>query len=469
MSNQTSPSSTHSRSPYAVLIAVGIGTFMSALDGSVVNTTLPIITRNLNSSLASSEWVVTVYLLVLSGLLLSFGRLGDLQGHKRTYMAGFAVFLVASTLCGMAQNVPMLVAFRALQAIGAAMLSANSPAIITKSFPARRRGQALGLQATMTYMGLTIGPSLGGWLAEAFSWRAVFYINIPVGLIAFLLSLRFIASDRPDHSTERFDWQGAVAFMAGLSLLLFGLNQGHALGWLSPVILSSLLVSALILIGFVYLEGRLPSPMLDLSLFSNATFSGSALSAVLNYVCLYTITFLMPFYLLQGRGFRPSEAGLLLTAMPIVMAVAAPISGILSDRIGTRLPGLVGLFMMALGLWSLSTLGAETTRLGIAWRLGLVGLGTGIFISPNTSALMGAAPLPRQGIAAGIQATSRNLGMVLGVGLAGAIFTSLSGAMAPPNPTAIIYAARMAFLAATGVALLALVPTLLKPGAGPTA
>ena len=406
---------------------------MSALDGSVVNTLLPVISRSFSpqssSGLASAEvaqveWVVTIYLLVLSGLLLSFGRLGDLRGHKMVYNTGFAIFLVSSALCGLAPSVNALIVFRAIQAIGAAMLSANSPAILTKSFPSRQRGQALGLQATMTYLGLTVGPSLGGWVSDQFSWRAVFYINVPVILIALFLSIRFIPSDKPEKQTEQFDLKGALVFMAGLIALLFALNQGHALGWTSPVILGILIGSMLLIGWFIRLELKHPFPMLDLRLFSSGLFSSSVASAVLNYICVYSIMFLMPFYLIQGQGLSTSQAGLILTSMPIVMAIIAPISGTLSDRYGTRIPTVVGMAILTLGLAWLAGLGPNSSTWQIAIRMGVCGLGIGIFISPNNSALMGSAPRNRQGIAAGILATARNVGMVLGIGLTGAIFTT---------------------------------------------
>jgi EmrB/QacA subfamily drug resistance transporter len=451
-----------SNGKWLVLIAIGIGTFMSALDGSVVNTTLPVITRQLGSTVAASEWAVTIYLLVLSGLLLSFGRLGDMRGHKRVYLAGFGIFVVSSALCGLATSVPMLVAFRGLQALGAAMLSANSPAILTKSFPARQRGQALGLQATMTYLGLTVGPSLGGWLTEAFSWRAVFYINVPVGLLAFLLSLRYIAPDHPGKVSERFDALGALAFMVGLTVLLFGLNQGHALGWGSLPILASLGGALLFLATFVWIEQRSASPMLDLSLFRSWVFSGAVLSAILNYICIYVITFLMPFYLIQGLQLGPAQAGVILTSMPIVMAIVAPLSGTLSDRIGAYWLTIVGMALLAIGMFLLSRLGPDTSLLSIALRLSVAGLGTGVFISPNTSALMGAAPRNRQGIASGIQATARNFGMVLGVGLAGAIFTTIAADAAPGSPE-LFQAIHVSYLAASGVAVLGLLVSLFRP------
>jgi EmrB/QacA subfamily drug resistance transporter len=406
---------------------------MSALDGSVVNTLLPVISRSFSpqsspglasAEVAQVEWVVTIYLLVLSGLLLSFGRLGDLRGHKMVYNTGFAIFLVSSALCGLAPSVNALIVFRAIQAIGAAMLSANSPAILTKSFPSRQRGQALGLQATMTYLGLTVGPSLGGWVSDQFSWRAVFYINVPVILIALFLSIRFIPSDKPEKQTEQFDLKGALVFMAGLVALLFALNQGHALGWTSPVILGILIGSMLLIGWFIQLELKHPFPMLDLRLFSSGLFSSSVASAVLNYICVYSIMFLMPFYLIQGQGLSTSQAGLILTSMPIVMAIVAPISGTLSDRYGTRIPTVVGMAILTLGLAWLAGLGPNSSTGQIAIRMGVCGLGIGIFISPNNSALMGSAPRNRQGIAAGILATARNVGMVLGIGLTGAIFTT---------------------------------------------
>lgn len=444
-----------------VLLAIGISTFMSALDGSVVNTTLPIITQQLGATVASTEWVVTIYLLVISGLLLSFGRLGDLRGHKVVFLAGFAVFLFSSVICGMARSVTTLVVFRAIQALGAAMLSANSPAILTKSFPPSQRGQALGLQATMTYLGLTAGPSLGGWIAEISSWRSVFYINIPVGLIAFLLSLRYVPADRKTMTAEQFDIKGAAAFMVGLVVLLFGLNQGHAFGWTSPVILASLLAAPLILILFYWIERTTSAPMLDLSLFRSLVFSVSVGSAILNYICVYTITFLMPFYLIQGRGFSSSQAGLLLTTMPIVMALIAPLSGTLSDRIGPRIPTIIGMLVLALGLFLMSQFDLSTSVIEIGFYTAIVGLGIGIFISPNNSALMGAAPRPRQGIAAGIMATSRNLGMVLGVGMAGAIYITTTGHAITGE--GITSAVRLSFLTACSLALMGSILTALKP------
>jgi EmrB/QacA subfamily drug resistance transporter len=436
-----------------VLIAVGISTFMSALDTSVVNTVLPVLRDSLGSNVAIIEWVVIIYLLVVSGLLLSFGRLGDLRGHRPVFLVGFVFFVTSSALCGLSQSTSALIAFRALQALGAAMLSANSPAILTKSFPDSQRGQALGLQATMTYLGLTVGPSLGGWLTDQFSWRAVFFINLPVGILALALSYRFVPHDEGKHTDERFDLAGASLFMTGLIALLLGLNQGHAWGWLSWQIVSLIITAVFLLAIFLRTERRVPSPMVDLSLFSNWLFSASVASAILNYVCVYAILFLMPFYLIQGRQFDPSYAGLLLTAMPIMMAIVAPLSGTLSDRVGARLPGTVGMALLAGGMFFLSRLGFQSPTMQIVRALALAGLGIGVFISPNNSALMGSAPRHRQGIAAGVLATARSVGMVLGVGLAGAIFTTVLEQRPTELAGGLFDAVQISFLFTTVVAL----------------
>ena len=449
-----------------IFLAIGIGTFMSALDGSVVNTILPVIRTFFSSDVAAVEWVVVIYLLVVSSLLLTFGRLGDLRGQKTIYVSGFLIFIAASALCGLAPTVTLLIVARGVQAMGAAMLFANAPAILTKAFPPQQRGQALGMQATMTYLGLTAGPSLGGWLAQAYGWRSVFYINVPIGLIAFGLSLAFIQAEKPEAGrSERFDWAGAVLFSAGLVALLLGLNQGHAWGWTSPAILGCL-VSALVLLGvFIRVEARTQDPMLDLSLFRQRIFSAGAASALLNYICLYSVLFLMPFYLIQGRGLNPAQAGLLLTAQPLVMAVAAPLSGSLSDRIGSRLLSTLGMAILAVGLFMLSRLDGSSGNPAILGSLAVTGLGTGMFISPNTSALMGSAPRQRQGIASGILASARNVGMVLGIGLAGAIFTSV---IAVQGDAGLYDAVHLGLLAGAAVAVLGVVVSSTRGGKSPS-
>jgi len=446
---------------WLVLVTIGVGTFMSALDGSVVNTILPILSRELHAGVATIEWVTTVYLLVVSGLLLSGGRAGDLYGHKHLYLGGFALFVVGSALCGMAESARALVALRAVQALGAAALFATAPAILTRSFPPTQRGRAFGALGTFTYLGLTAGPSLGGWLASAFSWRAVFYINVPVGIVAILLASRTIAADRVERPDEHFDFVGAALFTVGLVALMVALNQGHVWGWTGGRTLGLLTFAAIVLAVFIALELRRTHPMLDLTLFKSRVFSGTAASAVLNYASVYSVLFVLPFLLIQGRGLSAQHAGLVLTAQPIVMAIVAPFSGALSDRVGARIPATLGMLLLAGGLVLLASTVASGSLGTIAACLAVIGFGVGIFVSPNNSALMGAAPRNRQGIASGVLATCRNMGMVLGVGIAGAVFTTVLTHSAMPA-VGLVGGVRAALLTASGIALIGALTSALR-------
>jgi EmrB/QacA subfamily drug resistance transporter len=403
------------RTKWAVLAAVGVGTFMSALDASIVSALLPTLRQAFHAGIDEIEWVVTVYLLVVSGVLLIVGRLGDMRGHKDVYVTGFVGFVASSALCGLSRTVGWLVAFRAVQALSAAMLFANAPAILIAAFPPSERGRALGLQAVMTYLGLSVGPPLGGLLATHLGWQAIFYVNVPVGALGFWLSQRNIARDRPAGERPRFDVLGAALFFVGLLALLLALNQGHAWGWSSPSILALLTTAAVVLAGFLAVERRRPEPMLDLSLFRSRVFTGAVASAMLSYVAQFAVLFLLPFYL-QWRGLQADAAGLV-------------ISGALSDRLGTRGPVAIGMSLLSAGLLLLSFVGPFTSMAFVVLGMAVSGLGFGAFVAPNNSRLLGAAPPHRRGIASGVLAGARNVGMVMGVGVAAAIYTTVLARM----------------------------------------
>lgn len=407
-----------------VLGAVGLGTFMSAMNGAIVNTVIPLIMGSYGIDFAIAEWVVMVYLLVVSGLLLSFGRLGDIVGHKRVYMQGFAIFTTGAVLCALAPTPEILIAVRALQAVGAAMLFSSSPAILTNTFPGHQRGQALGMQGTMTYLGLMVGPALGGYLASIYGWQSVFFINLPLGFLAGALAYLVIPPMPGGARGESFDLPGAFTFMGGLSALLLAMSHGQGWGWTSAPVMGLMAVGVALLVFFVHLEGKAATPMLDLSLFRVRLFSAAAGSAIVNYICTYAVLFLVPFYLIQYRGFSPAHAGLLLSCQALVMAVVAPFSGTLSDRVGSRVPASLGMALTTVGLVLLSSIGPVTSDAEIAGCLGLIGLGIGIFASPNASALMGSVPPQRRGVASAITAGARNVGMVMGIALAGAAFST---------------------------------------------
>ncbi len=434
-----------------ILLSVGLGTFMSALDASVVNTVLPVIRIAFGAPVASIQWVVTVYLLAMGGLLLTFGRLGDLRGHRRVFLLGFAVFVPASVLCGVAPGEEALIGARILQGIGAAVIVSNSPANLVRSVHPSRIGRALGAQAAMTYLGLTLGPSLGGWLTEHLGWRSVFFINVPVGAAAFLLGVRYLPDDRRAGTAgERFDLAGTALFTGAFLALLVWLNRGQGWGWASPGAIGLLSGSVALGVLFHRRESRTPSPMLDLKLFRNRLFTMAAGSSLVNYVCVGFVMFLVPFFLIEGRGLSPGRAGLLMTVQSLAMVVTAPASGTLSDRIGSRIPATIGMAVFAAGLFVLSALG-RTTPLSLAVAgLLLAGVGSAIFTTPHNSTLLGAAPRGRHGIASGILATSRLVGITAGVGVSAAVLAGFAGVQAGEaiSPDSVVAAVRAGFFSA---------------------
>jgi EmrB/QacA subfamily drug resistance transporter len=405
-----------------VLVSVAFGALMAPLDSSIVNTVLPIIAHEFRADVLSIEWVVLAYLLSLSSLLLIGGRLGDLFGDKSLYIAGFSVFTLSSMLCGLATGVGSLVASRVLQAVGGALMIAIGPAILTRSFPTSQRGQALGIQASVVYIGLTVGPGLGGAIASALGWRWVFFINLPIGILAIGVALFVLRTDRQIALGGRFDFAGAGSFILALFALVLALSRGAAWGWASGVALMTggLFVACATL--FFWTELRSPHPFFDFRLFRHRLFAAATVSAMLNYMATSTTAFLTPFFLLQGNHMTPAHAGSLLMSMPLVMATVAPMSGWFSDRIGSRIPTVVGMTCLATGMYLLGELGAGGTDQQIVLRLGLAGLGIGLFTSPNNSAIMGAVPQTHQGLGSGIVATARTLGNVLGVAVSGSLF-----------------------------------------------
>jgi EmrB/QacA subfamily drug resistance transporter len=451
-----------------VLLSVGLGTFMSAMDASVVNTVLPVIRDAYHAPVGTIQWVVTIYLLIMGGLLLTFGRLGDLRGHKRLYLFGFSVFVPASVLCGLSPTVWTLIGVRVLQGVGAAIIVSNAPAILMGSVPPSRLGAALGLQAAMTAVGLALGPSLGGWLTDLWGWRVIFFLNVPVGAVAFLLGLRHIEADRHAPSrADTFDGIGAALFLGAFFALELALSRGDVWGWSSAETVSAFACSGALGYLFVRREAAAESPMLDLSLFRNRLLSVAVVSAMVNYVCMAGVLFLVPFYLIQGRGLSAGSAGIVMTAQFLAMSVTAPVSGMVADRIGSRVPATAGMVLLAGGLFLLSAMDGSSSLYRVAISLAVTGLGMAMFVTPNNSAMLGAAPSGRKGIASGILATSRLLGMATGVSIAGAILVAAVGARATQGipPERLFRAVHLGFFAA-GVAASAGAVLRAAPGEG---
>jgi EmrB/QacA subfamily drug resistance transporter len=405
---------------WLILTSVSLGSLMSTLDGSIVNIALPAIQTDFRIDLTTVEWVVVAYLLVVGSLLLPFGRLGEVLTFKRVYLVGFAIFTLASVCCGAAPNAAGLVAFRVVQGIGAAMLMAMGPAIVARTFHDRERGRALGLNGLSVAIGLSLGPALGGILTQVATWRAIFLINAPIGLLAILWAARVLPAETRGKD-ESFDVKGAALSGVALFALLLALSDGQEWGWTSPAIVG-LFVTFVVLGGaFLLTERSSIQPMVDLALFRIRPFSAGLASAVVAFAGLFTATFLLPFLLEQGRGFSPIEAGLLLTPVPITMALVAPLSGAASDRFGPRILASAGMAIMVLGFLSLTQLSVDFTLPDLVWRLVLLGVGQGMFMSPNSSAVLGSVPRPRVGTASGTLAQMRVNGQAVGIALSGAI------------------------------------------------
>jgi EmrB/QacA subfamily drug resistance transporter len=411
------------RSPWVGFSAVAVGTFMSTLDGSIVNVALPSIGRLLGASIGGVEWVVSAYLLVISSALLAVGRLGDLVGHRRVFTGGMLLFTAGSGLCGLSRTLPELVASRAIQALGAAAMMAIGPAAVTAVFSPERRGRALGGIASVVAAGLTAGPPLGGFILAHFSWRAIFFVNLPVGVCGAFWASRALPGGSEAPRT-RFDAQGAVWFTILLASVLGAIRLAPELHGGSLWLMGVGLAAAALL---VRAERRAHSPLLLGSLFRSPIFTWGLVAGLLSYGAMFSQVLLTPFYLAQVKGLAARDLGIMLTAVPLALSIVSPVSGRLSDRFGSRWLCLAGTGALAVALASLAVAGADDGLPSFAARLALAGAGMGLFQAPNNSAVMGTLPRDRLGSGSGMLATSRNLGMVLGVALAGTLFASRAG------------------------------------------
>ncbi|AET69976.1 drug resistance transporter, EmrB/QacA subfamily [Desulfosporosinus orientis DSM 765] len=440
-----------------VLATVAIGTFMATLDSSIVNVALPTISGQFHSDLTTLQWVVSAYLLTITSLLPVFGRIADMFGRKKIYTLGFVMFTMGSVLCGFAQNIWFLVGTRVLQAVGASMLMSNSAAIITAIFPPKERGRALGFTGSVVALGSLTGPALGGLLIGFTSWRAIFFINLPIGIIGYFAACFILPKDLPSKDNESFDFTGAFAFTFGMIFLLLGITNGESWGWLSVPVLASLVLGIVSLVGFVFTERRVQHPMIDLSLFRNRPFLIGNLSGGLSFVAMFANNMLLPFYLQGILHYKPTQVGLMLMVFPMVMVFVAPVSGHASDKFGPIILTTSGLAISSLGLFYFSTLPATASFIRIIPGPILMGLGSGMFQSPNNSSVMSSVPPQKLSIAGGINSLVRNLGMVIGIAFSVSLF-DVWGGVTLPQPSQVqgfMSAYHSVMLVAMGIAFVA--------------
>ncbi|GAC1326228.1 MAG: MFS transporter [Chloroflexota bacterium] len=445
--------------PWLIVGTVCVGAFLGQLDASIAGLVLPTLETEFHAPVASVEWVAISYLLVLAALVVPFGRLSDLAGRKLMYTGGFVLFIIGSALCGMAPGLGWLIAFRAVQAVGAAMLQANSVAIITAAVERRRLGRAIGIQGAAQAVGLSIGPSVGGLLIDGLGWRWVFLIAVPFGLLGTALGWAILpcttrAAVRAAHRVqERFDWTGALLLGPSVALILVALTFGNTWGWTDPRLLTVVLVAIVCIGAFLGGERRAASPLVDPSLFRSRLFSMGILAGLLSYAVLFGSLFLVPFYLERILGRSAAETGLLLSPIPLALAVMAPIAGALTDRYGSRLPTAVGMTLATIALLTFAVAplpGLPPTL----FLLAVLGIGLGLFTPPNNSAIMSTAPHHRLGTAGGILNMTRSIGTGLGVALTGAILTLALSMQTDQHITSTLDASRPALAASFRYTLL---------------
>ncbi len=409
---------------WRAMLVVSVGVFMATLDGSIVNIALPTLTKYFNTDINTIVWVILSYMLTITALLLTLGRLSDMYGRKPVFAAGLAIFTIGSALCSLSVSELQLIVFRMVQGIGAAMIMANGPAIIASAFPHTEQGRALGLIGTVVSVGSMVGPALGGFLIEWAGWQSIFLINIPVGIFGTAYALKTLRKDEL-HKGQIFDVYGAAFMFISVTSLMLGITEGQDLGWSSFIIIVLFITFAIFLILFIRTEATASQPMVDLSLFKNRLYSASNLSCFLSFVPMFSVILLMPFYMVDILGFSTKEVGMVLISVPVVMALVSPISGWVYDRTRSSFPGSLGIGLCVLVLYFMSNLGVDAGLWDIVLLLSMIGIGMGMFQSPNNTIIMSSVPRNRLGIASGLLAMVRTLGMVAGTAVSGTVFNSI--------------------------------------------
>lgn len=455
------------RDKWLILVAVGMCLFLGSVDGSIVNVTLPTLIEEFDTSFATIQWVTLSYLIGLTILLVGVGRLADMVGKKLIFSTGIVVFLAGSALCGLAQSVQWLIGFRFLQSIGAAMIIALGVAILTETWPARERGKVIGFSAGFISLGIVFGPAIGGVMLEYLTWHWIFFVNVPIGLVALVLVLLVLPPLRPSGRRETFDLLGAVLLGIGLLCATLALTSGQEYGLFSPLTLGLIVVAVVGFATFIYVESRVRYPMLDLTLFREPQFSLNLFTATLTFIAISGIVLLLPFYLELVLGLPLLSVGLLMAVVPLAMAFIQPVSGTLSDRFGTRRVSIVGLVIIFIGYLFMAGIRVDGSELEFVLRMLLVSIGMAIFNSPNNSAIMGAVPRSRLGVASGTLSMVRTLGQVTGIAVLSALFASRLNYYAgqpidikDASPTAIVAAMHDQFLVVAGLVFIGLLTAL---------
>ncbi len=404
--------------------AVAFGLFMIMLDNTVVNVALPAIQRDLKIGVSELEWVVNGYALTFAVLMLTGGKLADMLGRRRMFIVGLAIFTGASLACGLAGSAGFLIGARIVQGAGSALMNPATLSIITATFPPRQRGMAIGIWAGVSAMALAIGPLLGGILTQQISWGWIFFVNVPVGILAILVARIAIDESRDTSREQKLDLPGLLTSAVGLFALTYGLIEANKYGWTSGRILGLFALCALALAVFVVIEMRSRLPMLDLSLFRNPTFAGANLVMLLVALAMFGVFFFVSLYMQNVLGYSPTQAGAAFLPMTVLIVLIAPIAGKLSDRIGSRWLMGTGMILVSASLLIFSRLGLGSSFWHIFPGLIVGGLGMALTMTPTTAAAMGSVAIDKAGVGSAVLNSMRQVGGSLGIALMGAIVVS---------------------------------------------
>ncbi|SKA74881.1 drug resistance transporter, EmrB/QacA subfamily [Clostridium sp. USBA 49] len=408
---------------WVALSCTTIGALFSVLSGSTLMIALPVIMKDLNASMGIVTWILMGYMLAMTILVPSIGRIADMFGRKKLYVSGFALFTFASFLCSISKTGIQLLIFRMIQAIGGSLMVANSTAIVADAFPKKELGKALGINSMIISIASIIGPILGGFLISI-GWRSIFYINIPIGIIGTLWAAFQLKETATISKKHKFDFKGTLTFSFGMLALLVALSFGGFIGWVNITVISLIIVSIILLVLFVYIENNTDEPMLDLRLLKTRVLAFAYTSNLLNGIARGAVTFLLIFFFQGVKGIDPIVAGMLLAPLAVSMMIVSPISGYLSDKYGARILSSLGLLISAVGLLGMMFITENTSTFEIIIWMLIMGFGSGMFFSPNTSSIMGMVPADKRGIAAGLRTMANNAGNVLSIAISMAIVSS---------------------------------------------
>jgi EmrB/QacA subfamily drug resistance transporter len=424
----------NAREKVVVLLTMCFALAMAMLDNTVVNIALPTIQRELGATVSDLQWIIDGYVLAFASLLLTGGILGDRYGRKRMFLTGLAIFTLASLGCGLSGSGGQLIAFRALQGVGAALLMPGTLSILTVTFPPEERSRAIGLWAGVSGLALALGPTLGGYIVEHSGWETVFFINVPIGVLAFAIASRTVR-ESVSEETRHLDLPGLALGTGGLFALTFGLIEANQRGWSDPLIVGSLVLAAILLVAFLVWEHRSPKAMMPLAFFRIPTFSAGNSVAFSVSLGMFSIFLFVTLYMQAIRGYTPFQTGLRFLPMTVMIIVTAPIAGHVAQRIGPRIPMTYGLTMASAGLFGLTLITPTTPFWIIGVLFVMMGHGLGATMAPMTAAVMGSVGPQRAGLGSAMTNTSREVGGVVGIALLGTVLFDRLGSTLLPKLT----------------------------------